>query len=102
MIVQPISHEDFEPLTGSRFAVLDAGHPSAMLDLIEVTPLKNYGTPDSLRTPFSLLFKSSDRSADIMPQRLYRLSHDDMGELEIFLVPIGRDETGVTYEAAFN
>lgn len=102
MTIRAISHEDFEPFAGSRFVVLDIGHPSATLDLIEVMPLKNYGTPDTPRTPFSLLFKSCDRSADILPQRLYRLSHDEMGELDIFLVPIGRDETGVTYEAAFN
>jgi len=102
MTIQAISHEDFEPHAGSRFTVLGTSPSTATLDLIEVTALKNYGAPGTQRTPFSLLFKNRDRSADVLPQRLYRMLHEDMGELEIFLVPIGRDETGITYEAAFN
>jgi hypothetical protein len=102
MTIPVISHEDFEPYAGGRFVILDAGGPMEVVDLIEVSPLKKYVAPDSERTPFSLLFKSCDSSSNILPQKLYRMAHDDMGELEIFLVPIARDESGVTYEAAFN
>lgn len=37
-----------------------------------------------------------------LPQGIYSLSHDQMGEFEIFLVPIARDERGFRYEAVFN
>jgi len=38
----------------------------------------------------------------VLPQRLYRLEHNGLGELDIFLVPIGKDEQGVSYQATFN
>lgn len=37
-----------------------------------------------------------------LPQKLYHLEHADMGGLDIFLVPIARDEKAVHYEAVFN
>jgi hypothetical protein len=37
-----------------------------------------------------------------LPQGVYSLSHDQMGEFEIFLVPIARNESGFRYEAVFN
>jgi len=33
-----------------------------------------------------------------LPQRIYRVEHDELGELEIFLVPIAPDR----YEAIFS
>jgi hypothetical protein len=35
-------------------------------------------------------------------QRMHRLKHDKMGELEIFLVPVGKNERGYLYQAVFN
>jgi hypothetical protein len=37
----------------------------------------------------------------ILPQRIYRLRHPVMGELDLFLVPIGPDGEGMRYEAVF-
>lgn len=37
-----------------------------------------------------------------LPQQTYPLSHDEMGDLQIFLVPVGRDEQGFRYEAVYN
>lgn len=50
--------------------------------------------------PFSLIFIGPpDR---VLPQRIYPLEHDQLGTLEIFIVPIGPDHRGMRYEAAFN
>ena len=38
----------------------------------------------------------------LMPQGIHRLTHSNLGELELFLVPVGRDSAGFQYEAAFN
>lgn len=38
----------------------------------------------------------------LLPQQTYRMEHEEMGELTLLLVPVGRDETGFTYEAVFN
>jgi hypothetical protein len=37
-----------------------------------------------------------------MPQRIYRLQHEELGQLELFLVPIGPDADGMCYEAVFS
>ena len=37
-----------------------------------------------------------------LPQKLYAIQHDEMGEFEMFLVPLSRNENGSRYEAVFN
>ena len=37
-----------------------------------------------------------------LPQHTYTLEHPSMGELELFVVPVGRDEAGFRYEVVFN
>lgn len=49
---------------------------------------------------FSLTFRGPHEP--YLPQHIYRIEHDQMGTLELFLVPIGRDEDGFQYEAVFN
>lgn len=49
---------------------------------------------------FALVF--SGPGSIYLPQQIYSLEHEGMGELALFLVPIGRDEKGFIYEAAFN
>lgn len=100
MTSHTISHEDFEPYAGSKFCLLDSGTTTTVLDLLEITPLKSLAGPALARIPFSLIFRSADQH--VLPQRLYRMAHDDMGEMDIFIVPLGRDAEGVLYEAAFN
>ena len=49
---------------------------------------------------FSLLFRAGGH--EYIPQATYRMRHDALGVLDIFLVPIRRDTQGVYYEALFN
>lgn len=37
-----------------------------------------------------------------LPQATYRIENANLGVLEVFLVPIGPDESGMRYEATFN
>jgi hypothetical protein len=32
---------------------------------------------------------------------MYRLSHPDVGDLDVFLVPVGASDLGVAYEVSF-
>ena len=50
---------------------------------------------------FSLLFRTSAEDAPIF-QQLFRLKHDAFGEMELFLVPVKKNENGIFYEAVFN
>ena len=52
------------------------------------------------RAPFSLIFRSPPGAP--LPQRIYLLHHEQLGALELFLVPIGPDEAGMCYEAVFS
>jgi hypothetical protein len=37
-----------------------------------------------------------------LPQGMRKLQHETVGELDLFLVPVGQDAQGFQYEAAFN
>lgn len=36
-----------------------------------------------------------------VPQGIHRVEHEQLGSLEIFLVPLGPDQQGMRYEAIF-
>ena len=42
------------------------------------------------------------RADRLLQQGMYQLQHDQLGALELFLVPVGRDHEGLYYEAVFN
>lgn len=49
---------------------------------------------------YTLLFQAPP---DAPPeQRTFRLSHESLGEIDIFLVPVKTDQDGLYYEAVFN
>ncbi|ACK66018.1 conserved hypothetical protein [Rippkaea orientalis PCC 8801] len=49
--------------------------------------------------PFSLIFVGP--LTPIFNQSIYQLSHPQLGEIEIFLVPLGESDTGIEYQAIF-
>ncbi len=88
----------FAEYLGSLFRI-EAG-PDQFVDakLIEVEPLDTGSRAAQLppREPFSLLFAMQ---ANIeLPQHTYRVSHDRLGELPLFLVPVGSGQM----ESIFN
>ncbi|MBN9518956.1 hypothetical protein J0H58_10625 [bacterium] len=93
---------EFEPLLGVSFAA-ELPHGVAALDLIEVTRLREPpacpGGPVR-RHPFSLVFRAC--AAGYLPQGTFVLTHDRLGRLDVFLVPVGRDADGWLLEAVFN
>lgn len=92
----------FTSLVGEKFAV-DAGEGGQLdLELLE-SRLHDPDAPaldeSGARTPFTLLFRGP--AEPLLPQRIYRLEHESIGALEIFIVPVGQDADGVVYEAVF-
>jgi hypothetical protein len=75
------------------------GYPDFELVLDAVEHLKAYGGPER-RPPFSLIFRCADER--VLPQHTYSLNHPALGEVSVFLVPIGKDAKGVSYQALFN
>ncbi len=92
--------EMFTGALETAFHVENAADISLDLKLLEATPVPSPGAPNSMRHPFSLVFKTVGRYQ--CPQGTYRLHHEALGILEIFLVPIGLDEAGTSLQAVFS
>ena len=83
---------DFLPLRGDRFVIAPDDAEPFDAELVEVTEISR--EPGG-RAPFSLVFQGGPSPP--LPQRIYRVNHEQLGTLEIFLVPIAADR----YEAVF-
>src|SRR5262245_20219493 len=94
-----LTDADFAPRIGQRFRMRLSAEQSLDLTLLEVHTHK-YAPPAPRRQGFSVVFKSDVTGH--APQATYSLAHDEMGTLELFLVPIGPREGGMCYEAVFN
>ena len=78
---------------------VDAPRP-VELKLVEVKGYANGANEQKGMERFSLFFNGP---SDLhLPQQTYELEHEQLGSLHIFLVTIGRNDQGFTYEAVFN
>jgi len=88
----------FTEYVGDKFRIEVGPDEFAESTLIEAEASKNGAHSNTLpaRQPFSLLFDVHGGAE--LPQQSYRLSHDQLGELFLFLVPVGRGQM----ESIFN
>jgi hypothetical protein len=90
--LEALSADDFTALRGDRFQVAPDDAAPFEVELVEVTELAR--EPGG-RAPFSIVFQGGPSPP--VPQRIYRVEHEQLGAIEIFLVPIAPDR----YEAIF-
>jgi hypothetical protein len=86
-------YENYFGVQGSDFTLADS---DIQLKLVEVTEKKVAG----LQEMYSLLFCGAKDEA--LSQGTYELTHETLGSVSLFLVPVALDENGYQYEAAFN
>ena len=86
----------FSEYVGTPFDVLD--DPSRTFGLTLTNVVEHVKT--ERQEVFSLFFHGP--SDPFVSQGTHKLKHSHLGELELFLVPVGRDKNGFQYEAAFN
>jgi hypothetical protein len=91
-----LEHEDFAKHLNSTFRIRIDESQTVESELTEVS--ERLLSPKQER--FSLVFRTSNDFFLGQGQRPFE--HDVMGEFELFLVPIGRDDNGTDYEAVFN
>ena len=92
-MLETFTVDTFSGRTGERFKLDLEGHEPLELELVEVTEL---GAPGAeRRTQFSIVFGGP--AEPLLPQRIYRVEHPEIGAFDIFLVPIAPG----TYEAVF-
>ena len=105
MAVELVS-ETFAGRIGERFEAVPAGGGQSF-DLVlsqceEASAASREEVREQFgRVPFSLLFHAADRDRH-WPQQTFRLRHAELGELELFLVPLGPDERGMQYQAVIS
>ena len=97
-MLDQLTRESFEPHVGSTFEVKASDKENLELELVEASPMG--GAPKEGRQAFSCVFRGPGA---LLPQQIYPLKHEELGEMQLFLVPVGHDEEkGETlYEAVF-
>lgn len=101
-MLDQLTVDDFRPVVGQAFRVDAGGAGDLDLELLAartIEPEAPAVDPSGQRSPFALDFRGPVEP--LLPQSIYRIEHDALGPLEIFVVPIGRTEAGTDYEAIF-
>jgi hypothetical protein len=88
--------EMFTPEVDSKFLMHYGEGRTTELQLVSATDVGS--SPRQIQ--FSLIFQGP-MDAPVF-QSTFRLDHERLGALDLFLVPIGKNETGIQYEAVFN
>jgi hypothetical protein len=96
--------DTFRGQIGEAFRLRPEGVAPFDLVLESVTEIPVSGwRPEEVaerRKPFSLVLLGPPTF--VLPQAIYSFEHDQLGTFEMFIVPIGRDARGVSYEAVFS
>lgn len=86
----------FTELVGSTFEVLDVPPATFELKMIKVVEHAKSDRQEA----FSVFFIGPLER--FMQQGIRKVRHTQLGELEVFLVPVAKTNEGFEYEAAFN
>jgi hypothetical protein len=99
-MLEDLTPSSFEKLVGDQFSLILDDQSRLDLELVSVTPGPSGGDEtESRRDPFSIILRGP--LEPVLPQRIYPLENQELGTLELFIVPIGPDESGMQYEAVF-
>ena len=96
-MLETLTRELFNGLLEGAFVVSAEG-VSIETQLIDCQLLPT-GPDEGQREPFSIVFRGP--LEPVLPQQVYEVKNDTIGSVEIFLVPIGPDKSGMRYEAVF-
>ena len=88
--------QQFLSALDSVFRVELTGVPGFEMALVKVDEIVS----NDMQENFSLLFRAPVEAPAF--QSIYRLTHNGLGPMDVFLVPIKKDEGGLYYEAVFN
>ena len=96
-----LEFSDFSSLVGSSFHIHNSSSHSLPLELLEAKKIGNSSAQQNTQIDsFSLLLRGPRDS--VLPQQIYSFTHSQLGELSLFLVPVGQDSDGIRYEVIFN
>lgn len=95
-MLDTLHYEDFAPRVNDKFLARFSADSTMEITLINVEDT----SPSPRQEQFALTFLAPLEAP--AHQGIYDLQHEQLGGGSLFLVPIAKDQTGVTYEAIFN
>ena len=95
-MTEVLTQKAFADQIDTKFTLILEGFDPIELKLSRVSDVNESNGAEA----FSLIFKGPGEF--VLRQSTYQLQHDVMGAIVIMLVPVGKDEQGVDYEAVFN
>src|SRR5687768_2789823 len=98
-MLDQLTVETFEPHVGSTFWVEFPNDTKVELRLTAAAKVMESEAARLPRHPFSLFFIGPKSFQ--LKQHIYRLTHESLGAMEIFLVPVGENADTFRYEAVF-
>jgi hypothetical protein len=96
-MLDKVPFEEFEAIVGQTVRITDGTNH---VDL-EVADAKRLANPSPREAPFAVTLRENDTKR-AFGQGTYRLLHPTLGELDLFVVPVGPDARGMCYEITFN
>ncbi|UBM59613.1 hypothetical protein LAG90_02970 [Marinilongibacter aquaticus] len=99
MELDKLAFEDFRELLHKTMQVHFTDKVALPCELISLTELKGYSPLE--RKPFSFVIRSLQKD-QYYSQGTVVIEHPSLGNLPVFISPIGFDETGMQYEAVFS
>ena len=101
-MLDKLTDEDFTSHLHQKFSVQIESMEPIELELVDVVKL---GEPRESarvrRQAFSIQFLGPVSNL-YLQQHVYRIEHEQMGSLDLFLVPLGPENGRMRYEAVFN
>ncbi len=94
-MLEHLTRETLSHHLNTKFRLYFDGSKAVEVELIEVT-----GGETTRQENFSVIFRGPVDHP--FWQRIYRMEHEQLGDFELFLVPIRKDAQGFYYEAVFN
>jgi len=91
-----LTHETFTRHANTKFQVQVDENTGVELELTEISELKLHPNQEE----FAIVFRGP--SDIFLGQGVQAIKHDQMGQFELFLVPVRQDQQGFYYEAVFN
>jgi len=88
----------FLPLVGQTFQIQEADRSYPIV--LEAVRELGHRRPDAKRNPFALAFRGSPGLR--VPQKVYQITHPELGALEFFLTQNSASPAGAEIEAVFN
>jgi hypothetical protein len=95
-MLENLKLNSFSEVLNTKFRAHISDDKNVELELVEA---KEIGS-NQRQERFTLLFRGP---LDVpLEQRTYKIEHDRVGSFDLFIVPVGINESGRDYEAVFN